>query len=154
MQYLGFCCGFHWYIYYLYSTQATEQGVELWHQPYHLVRGFILWLFHYSSSLLVSSPQVLLCPIWPRSVAVPLWLFPFCLHSSISKFYVIGGYFVELLESCRLINHFTLVLSLALGSILRSMATLFTVSVSCSLGDSEMGGCWCSWLHVCHICCS
>jgi len=74
--------------------------------------------------------------------------------SSIGKFYVIGGYFVELLESCRLINHFTLVLSLALGSILRSMATLFTVSVSCSLGDSEMGGCWCSWLHVCHICCS
>lgn len=42
-----------------------------------MVCEFILLLYYYSSALLVSSPQILLYPIWPHSAIFPLWLFPY-----------------------------------------------------------------------------
>ena len=97
---LNICGSFDWHICDLCRTQDTEKIMELWHKFGDVVWCFVLRLCHYCSALLVYNPQILFCPYWPRSAALPLWVLTFYLHSCLGKVYRSQFFILLLRELC------------------------------------------------------
>ena len=81
LHYLNICSSIYWHLCDICSTQAEEQGMELWHKSGDLVCWFVLWLRYRSSSLPVCNPQILLCTSGPCATILSIWVFPVCLYS-------------------------------------------------------------------------
>lgn len=85
LHYLDICSGIYWHLCDIYSAQAKEQRMGLWHKSGDLVCWFVLWLCYHCSSLPVCNPQIFLCTGWPCATILSVWVFPVCLYSSPGK---------------------------------------------------------------------
>jgi len=85
MHYPDLCSSLHWHFCDIYSTQAAEERMELWHKSGDLVCWSVLWLCPSGSSCIVCNPQVLLSTIRPCPAILSLRLLPICLYSCIGN---------------------------------------------------------------------
>ena len=85
MHHPNLCSGLHWHFCDIYSTQAAEERMELWHKSGDLVCWSVLWLCPSCSSCIICNSQVLFSTIGPCPTVLSLWLLLICLYSSIGN---------------------------------------------------------------------
>ena len=140
LHYLNICSSIYWHLCDICSTQAEEQGMELWHKSGDLVCWFVLWLRYHSSSFPVCNPQILLCTCGPCATVLSIWVFLVCLYSGLGKllFFIADKKEVVLLHFSAFNFKETWNMTFSLYCILKSLTPFVLCSV-CPL---------CHWIYL------